>query len=86
VIAVVDPALSSEPTPGGPVKINGKALDFALRAAGMSQAELAKRAEVSQGHISRAMRGQSGVGVDVYGRILNAFDRRLGWDELLAEE
>lgn len=66
----------------GPIKISVRRLDFALRAAGMTQRDLATAACLSTGHISRIMKGTAGVSADAMGAILAAFGNRLTFDEL----
>lgn len=68
--------------PTGPIKVDAAALDFARRAAGWTQRELADRAGVSTGHISRIIRGEGGIGVAGMAGILRAFGNRLSLDEL----
>lgn len=78
---------SGTPPPGsadGPIKVNGKQLDFALRARGMSRNELARRVGTDPGHISRAINGHSRVSAEIYGGILTVFGDRITWSELMA--
>ena len=70
----------------GPILIAAERLDFARRAAGLTQRELAERAEVSPGHMSRILRGQSGVWPDTMARILLVFGNRITFGELCEKQ
>jgi transcriptional regulator with XRE-family HTH domain len=61
----------------GPIRIRGDQLDAFRRAVGWSQAELARRAQVSEGHISRVIHGQGGVSIETLALLLDAFGNRL---------
>lgn len=72
-------------TLAGPIVVDWEQLDRFRRAAGWSQRELAERSGLSTGHISRILRGESGVSVKGMVKLLAAFDNRLTPGELLAD-
>jgi DNA-binding XRE family transcriptional regulator len=90
VVAVeqAEPVGSAEPT-DGPIKIVGWKLDLVRRGAGLSQAELARRANVSSGHISRVINEKGGVSQEAMNRILAVFDhgpdRRVSFTDLTTD-
>jgi transcriptional regulator with XRE-family HTH domain len=61
----------------GPIRLRGDQLDLARRSAGWSQAELARRAGISEGHISRVINGHGGVTLETLALLLDAFGNRL---------
>jgi transcriptional regulator with XRE-family HTH domain len=61
----------------GPIRLRGDRLDGFRRAAGWSQAELARRAGISEGHISRLLNGQGGVTLETLALLLDAFGNRV---------
>ena len=82
------PGMGPEPSAEAPdaheghIKVNHRQLDFAMRAAGWNQAELARRSGLSRAHISRVLRGESGVSSDGMEKLLVAFNNELRFGEL----
>lgn len=70
----------------GYIKVNRANLDLARRAAGLSQRQLADRARISAGHISRILAGTSDVTPEVMDQLLAVFGNRITFGELRSTE
>lgn len=69
------------------IPINAIALDLCRRAADLSQNQLAERAGVSPGYMSRILTGkQPRVSVEIMDRLLKVFGDRVTFSELRAAE
>lgn len=73
-------------TPTGSIKVNTVNLDLARRAAGLSQRQLADKAGLSPGHISRILSGESDVTPEAMQKLLAVFGNRITFAEFLATE
>jgi transcriptional regulator with XRE-family HTH domain len=63
----------------GPIRINGPNLSLARRAAGWSQNQLAAKVGVSAGHLSKVIRGEARVSMEVFTALLDAFPPEITW-------
>lgn len=67
----------------GPIRLDGDQVRFALRVAGWSQAEFARKIGISTAHLSRVLNGQNGVSPEVMNEILEVFGGRVTWADIV---